>query len=248
MAVFRQVTEFFGLADIFFPAWELNIFHFHPIKVFQRSRNISGFLVIKLVAHPDFDCLKAGKDIKFSHVDTRDSVDINCVFNYHQIQPAAAARAASGRSVFCPLISQHIPFHSTEFCWKRASADTSGIGFYNPNHIINFVRRKSKPCACPSCSCIGGSHIRVCSMVNIQLGALSAFNQDCFSFFVALMQEFSRVDDVSSDNLQCAFVIVNLLFNIKVKTISFHVLFRISAQFFSKFIKIQQVSHSYPYS
>ncbi len=85
-------------------------------------------------------------------------------------------------------------FHTIiQFSWKRTGTDTCGIGFGNPQNIIEITRAHATTGSRTTRGSVGRRHKRIGTVVNIEQGTLRAFKHDVIAGQLMLIQQFSHV-------------------------------------------------------
>ncbi|MNN11447.1 hypothetical protein D3C81_1244050 [compost metagenome] len=97
--------------------------------------------------------------------------------NNNTIEPAHTART----TCYCTILMSSLTNEITDFIiklrWEWTITNTSSVRFSYSNNLIDLGRTHARTDADTACRWVRGRYKRICSLVNVQHNALSAFKQ-----------------------------------------------------------------------
>ena len=149
------------------------------------------------VADADFDFALRVEDIELGDDQRIDAVDHFGVTQFRQIEPAAAARTASDGAKFLAALANFLGFQVGHFRGERAAANARGVCLGNAEDVADFRGRNAHASGGAARGGAGGGDERIGAVVDVEHGALGAFEQDGFAFIERAIGEFGGVANVS---------------------------------------------------
>lgn len=159
------------------------------------------FLTIDFVVGADVDHFPFVESIETSDGQSGDSIDHAGVAHEDDVEPAAGASAAGGRSEFATESMEVFP----KFLIvgrERAGSDAGGVGFADSYDRLDGEGRKAGSGGATSRSGVRGSDEGVGAKVDVEEGALGAFEENHFFRFPCLVNDGDDVGDVRTEPVE----------------------------------------------
>ena len=100
---------------------------------------------------------------------------MNCATNGDRVKPTATTRTSGDRTKFVPFTANFCANFIEQFRRERAATHAGTVGFDDTQHIIQITWTETGTGSTATGSGVGAGHIRIGTVVNIQHGALCAF-------------------------------------------------------------------------
>lgn len=114
--------------------------------------------MLVLVADGDLDGGEGIEDVELGEVESRVVVQVVRVLDDDQVEPAAAAGAASGDTDFVANLLELLARLVQQFRGESAAADTGGVGLDDTDDVVDFSRVEAELVMCQGMSLfMGGS-------------------------------------------------------------------------------------------
>src|SRR5437899_3881625 len=188
----REVLPFADLVSRGFPAGEFGIDGMASRKDFHVARHMIVTLTAIAVSDADLDRFEGVQAIDVRNGQFVDTIDHGSVAGGHGVKPSATAWAASGRAELAAHGVKHVG-NLGIFAWKRSLAYARGIGFHDADDAIHAMGRNAGAGAGAAGGGIGRGNERIGAVIDIEEGALRAFEQNILSALDGLMEEHNGV-------------------------------------------------------
>ena len=117
------------------------------------------------------------------------------------VEPSAAARPARGRAELAPHSVEHIA-ESIILGREGSFTDARGVSFHHADDGVHAVRRHTRPGAGASGRGIRAGDKRIRSVVDIEVGALRAFEEQAFAAGHGVVQPNDGIGHVGTENFR----------------------------------------------
>ena len=190
-----QVLVTSDAADVCDPALVLFVNGFTEGEVFAGGRWVLDDLVAELVGGADFDGIQSVEAVEVGDGEFVSPIDHHGVADEDHVQPAAAAGTAGGGTEFAPHVVKHVA-DVFVFSDKGAGPDAGGVGFADGDDAVDLPRWNAGTCAGTARSGVGRGNKRVGPVIDIEVGALCAFEKQALARFHRFVEGDGGVGDV----------------------------------------------------
>ncbi len=198
------------------------------------------------IAGADLDFVQFVEHVQFGNGEIGEAVEHGGHAQHHNVEPAAASRSAGGGTVFASQLADIIAERLIEFRREGSHAYTGGVGLGNAQRPGDFGRPNAQAGAGAAGDGVGRSNVGIGAEIDIQHGALCAFEQHPFAVVDITVDKHRYVFDIGIDALVELDIVVDDL--IRVHDIGiidafqeFVLAFDVGQQFFFQRGPVQQV-------
>src|SRR3984957_3248013 len=156
-------------------------------------------LAFVFVADANLDFALGVEDVELGDYQRVDAVDHFGVAQYLQIEPAAAAGASGDGAEFFAAFANFFGVEVGHLGGEWAGAYAGGIGFGNAENVFELGGRHSDAGGGSAGDGTGRSDVGIGAVVDVQHGALSAFEEHGFAFVHGVVDEFGGIADVTAN-------------------------------------------------
>src|SRR5258708_10105615 len=148
----------------------------------RLSRHSVRFLDVHHIPHADWNLLQVVEHIQLSNHQPGDAVNHASVAKERQIEPAGTPGTSCDGAEFVAALAQIFSLYVEKFARERTAADAGAIGFGDTDDRVNRRRRHAGSCCGATGSRARRRHERISAVINIEHGALLAFEDDRLPF------------------------------------------------------------------
>jgi len=131
-----------------------------------------------------------------------------------EVEPATATGATGGCAVFLTLFADLVTDFVILLGGERAFADAGGVGFADAEGVINISGADAGAKACAASRGVAGGYVWISAVVEVEEGALGAFEQDAVVAADGFLEDMLGIADVGGDPLCVAAVFVVEVFEL----------------------------------
>src|SRR5690606_18631737 len=130
--------------------------------------NTGGVARCSLISDTDLDGFQTIQNVEFGQATAGNAVDTISMTNSNDIKPATAALTSGAWTKFLPFLSPADADLAIQPWREWAGTHASGVGFGDPQYIIQIHGAEAGACRGTTCGGVGGSHKWIGPVVNIQ--------------------------------------------------------------------------------
>ena len=119
-----------------------------------------------------------GEHVELGERDAGQAVQTAGLAHQHRVEPAAAPRAPGGRAELVAGLAQADSDVPELLGGKRTVADAGRVGLADPDHVLEATRPDAGARGDRARHGIGGRHVGIGAVVDVEHGALRAFEED----------------------------------------------------------------------
>src|SRR5690625_7637093 len=137
-----QIFKVSNIASCFtFPALQLLVDRFDTIQLLGQRRVDGDLLTVEFIFGTDFDRIEVIQDVQFREGDLIETIQAYGIAEGNQIEPAASAWPAGGRTKLKPILAERLSIVVMELCREAAITDTCTVGLGDAHDMGNRCRR-----------------------------------------------------------------------------------------------------------
>ena len=138
-------------------------------------------LTIELIGHTDLDFIELIEHIQLGDGQAIQAVDLHRIAANHPVKPATAAPTARGGAVLAAAIAKVVREAALQLSGEGPLTDAGGVGLGNSDDAVDQGWANPSANAGTTSHRVGGRHIGIGAVIEIQQGALGPFKQDVFA-------------------------------------------------------------------
>src|ERR1039457_5574998 len=161
----------------------------------HRGRHAADFLAADAIAHADRNRVDVTQHVELGHHDAVETVDGSGVAQQGRIEPAATPRTAGDRAEFFAAGADPLARAVEGLGGKGSAADARDVGLGDADDTVNARGRDTGSSAGPAGAGAGGGHEGISAVVDIEHGALRAFEHDGLAVADGVIEQHGGVAD-----------------------------------------------------
>ena len=174
----------------------------------HRRRHFGDFPAFDPVGHADGNLLEFVEHVELGDDDAVETVDRRSVTEQRDIEPAAAARPAGDGAEFLAAAADLLARSVQRLGRKRAAADAGDICLGYADDAADAGGRNACAGAGAAGARAGGSDERICAVIDVEHGALRAFEEHALAVADRLVQQAGGIAHHRPDALRERLVFV----------------------------------------
>ena len=191
----RKVVETAGLGGVAHPAGERGVDGFAAGPIGGVGGRVAQRFAVELVSGADFEGGHAVKSVEVGDGEVVDAIDHGGVVRGDGVEPTAAAGAAGGGAKFAAHGVEEVG-DVLVFRGEGAFADAGRVGFHHADDAVHAVGRDARTGAGAAGGRVRAGDKRVGAVVEIEVGALRAFEKEVASALDGVVEFDDGVGDV----------------------------------------------------
>jgi len=190
------------------PAGQGVVLDGHVVQHGEVGGEAGDLLAVVLVRGGDLDLVEVVQNVELGEVDGVVPVDRVGVLDEDQVEPSAAALATSGHTELAADLLKSLAHLVKLLSRERSRADTGGVSLHDTDGLLDLARVEVKTSEDTAETGVGGGHVGVSAVVNVQHERVGALNKHVDVALDRALNERNLVNDV---RLQAHTVVVEAL-------------------------------------
>ena len=163
------------------------------------SGRMSCCFAVQLVADADLDLGQAVEHVELGDAQARDAVDDHRALEQRRVEPAAAARPPGHRAALLAdrrqVMADRSRLVDRQLGRERPAADARGVGLGDAEDVVQLVGADARAGGRVAGDAVARGDERIGAVVDVEQGALRAFEQDVPAGLVELVERVADVAD-----------------------------------------------------
>ena len=195
----REVLVVADGAEVLFPALMLFVDGFALLDVGDGGGRVVDDFAVEAVGGADLDGVEAVEAVEVGDGEFIGAVDHDGVADEDHVEPAAAAGATGGGAEFAAHVVEHVA-DGFVFGGEGAGADTGRVGFGDGDDVVDHPRRDAGAGAGAAGGGVGRGDEGVAAVIDVEVGALGAFEEEFFAGLDGFVEADGGVGDVGGQD------------------------------------------------
>ena len=176
-------------------------------EILGAGREVFDPLAIEFVGHTHLDRIELIEHIELGDRQAVEAVHLHGVAADHAVEPATAPASAGGGAVFSAAVAKVVIETALQFGRKGTLAHPGGVGLRHADHPVDQGGAHTGTDAGPPRHRVGGGHVGVGAMVEIEQGALGPLKEDVLAGPGGLVDRARAIHHMGSESLAIAGVL-----------------------------------------
>ena len=173
-------------------------------EIIGAGREVLDPLAIEFVGHAHLDLIELIEHIELGDRQAVEAVDLHRVAADHAVEPAAAPASAGGGAVFAAAVTEVVVEAALQFGGKRTLAHPGGVSLRHADHPVDKGGAHAGTDAGPPRHRVGGGHVGVGAVVEIEQGALGPLKEDVLAGSGCLVDRARAIHHMGGESLAIA--------------------------------------------
>ncbi len=153
------------------------------------SGQVIDLTAVEAIAHAHFQLVQAVQDVELGQRQAVDSTGPYGLPHEHGIEPAAAPRASGHGAELAALLADALPEPFGPLGWEWPLPDPGRVGLADAEHVADRGRSEAGAGGGLRGHGIGGGHVRIRAVIDVEQGALRAFEQNALALAPLLVEQ-----------------------------------------------------------
>src|SRR3989344_1031369 len=199
-----QLFQGFGTHGRLGPARHLFVHRLQAHVAVSISRG-NGVALRIFVADADVDGFQTVEHVQLGQADARDAVHIDSATQDNSVEPTTTPSTAGSRAELVTLFSQVRTDFVEQLSREWTRTYTRGVSLGNAQDVVQEHRANTRTGSYAASGGVRAGHVRVGTVVDVQQGALGAFEHDVFASATQVVQLGSQVQHQRLEQLRVLF-------------------------------------------
>ena len=156
-------------------------------------------LAVQAIAGAHLELVEAVEHVELGQRDAGDAAGPYRLAHHHGVEPAAAALAPGDRAEFVAALAQALADGVVLFGRERPGADARGVRLGDAEHVVERTRPDPRARRGLPRHRVGGGHVGIGAVIDVEHGALGAFEQDTAALAALLVEARPDAAGVGQD-------------------------------------------------